>query len=56
MMKHHKEGNSGWNIIFRKSSIRRSIPKDNSIRGRNLRWKYTFAIDDKGGEIYQMQR
>jgi hypothetical protein len=24
--------------------------------GINPVWKYTFAIDDKGGEIYQMQR
>jgi hypothetical protein len=45
MRKHHKEDNSGWGISFRKSSV----------RGRKPRWKYTFAIDDKGGEIYQMQ-
>ena len=24
--------------------------------GRSLGWKYTFAIDDKGGEMYHMQR
>jgi hypothetical protein len=28
--------------------------EDSSVRGRNPKWKYTFAIDDKGGEIYQM--
>jgi hypothetical protein len=43
--KHHKEDNSGWEINFRKISVRGSSP----------RWKDTFAIDDKGGEIYQMQ-
>ena len=26
------------------------------FRGSSLGWKDTFAIDDKGGEIYQMQR
>jgi hypothetical protein len=46
MRKHHKEDSSGWEISFRKSSVRGSIPG----------WKYTFAIDDKGGDIYQMQR
>jgi hypothetical protein len=25
-------------------------------QGSNLGWKDTFAIDDKGGEIYHMQR
>jgi hypothetical protein len=53
--KHHKEDNSGWEISFRKSSVRGSIPKDSSVRGRIPRWKYTFAIDDKGGDIYHMQ-
>jgi hypothetical protein len=24
--------------------------------GRSFEWKYTFSIDDKGEEIYQMQR
>jgi hypothetical protein len=42
MRKHHKEDSSGWEISFRKSSVRGSSP----------RWKDTFAIDDKGGEIY----
>jgi hypothetical protein len=32
-----------------------SIHKDNSVRGSNPRWKDTFSIDDKGGDIYQMQ-
>jgi hypothetical protein len=26
------------------------------LRGSSPGWKDTFAIDDKGGEIYQMQR
>jgi hypothetical protein len=30
--------------------------EDSSVRGRNLGWKDTFSIDDKGGEIPQMQR
>jgi hypothetical protein len=55
MRKHHKEDSSGWEISFRKSSVRGSIPKDISVRGSSPRWKYTFSIDDKGGEIYQMQ-
>jgi hypothetical protein len=55
MRKHHKEDSSGQEISFRKSSVRGSIPKDSSVRGRNPRWKDTFSIDDKGGEIYQMQ-
>jgi hypothetical protein len=28
MRKHHKEDNSGWEISFRKSSVRGSIPKE----------------------------
>jgi hypothetical protein len=56
MRKHHKEDSSGWGISFRKISVRGSIPKDSSVRGSNPRWKDTFSIDDKGGEIYQMQR
>jgi hypothetical protein len=52
--KHHKEDNLGREISFSKSSVRGSILKDNSVRGRNSGWKDTFSIDDKGGEIYQM--
>jgi hypothetical protein len=33
-----------------------STIRGQSVRGRNPGWKDTFAIDDKGGEIYQMQR
>jgi hypothetical protein len=55
MRKHHKEDSSGQEISFRKSSVRGSIPKDSSVRGSSPRWKDTFSIDDKGGEIYQMQ-
>jgi hypothetical protein len=29
---------------------------DESVRGRRLEWKDTFSIDDKGGDIYHMQR
>jgi hypothetical protein len=55
MRKHHREDNSCWDISFKKNSFRESIPKDSSFRGRNPGWKYTFSIDDKGGEIYQMK-
>jgi hypothetical protein len=33
-----------------------STIRGKSVRGRNPGWKDTFAIDEKGGEIYQMQR
>jgi hypothetical protein len=46
MRKHHKEDSSGWEISFRKSSV----------RGSNSGWKDTFSIDEKGGEIYHMKR
>jgi hypothetical protein len=52
--KHHKEDNSAQEINFRKSSFKGSIPKDILVRGRDPIWKDTFAIDEKGGEIYQM--
>jgi hypothetical protein len=51
MRKHHKEDSSGWES-FRKSFRGRK----SSVRGSSPRWKDTFSIDDKGGEIYQMQR
>jgi hypothetical protein len=35
---------------------RKHHKKDSSVRGRSPRWKDTFSLDDKGGEIYQMQR
>jgi hypothetical protein len=35
---------------------RKHHKEDNSVRGSNPRWKDTFSIDDKGGEIHQMQR
>jgi hypothetical protein len=50
--KNHKEENSCREISFRKSSVRGSIPKDSLVRGSRPRRKYTFSIDDKGGEIY----
>jgi hypothetical protein len=43
----------------RGSTIKRTVQvgrSDDSVRGSNPEWKDTFAIDDKGGEIYQMQR
>jgi hypothetical protein len=55
MRKHHKEDSSGWEINFNKSSFRGSIPKEISVRGSIPRWKDTFSIDDKGGDIYHMQ-
>jgi hypothetical protein len=55
MRKHHKEDCSGWWISFKKISVRGSIPKENSVRWSIPRWKDTFSIDDKGGDIYQMQ-
>jgi hypothetical protein len=39
---------------IKKSSFKGSIPKENLVRGRIPGWKYTFSIDDKGGEIYHM--
>jgi hypothetical protein len=33
-----------------------STIRGQSVRGSSPGWKDTFAIDDKGGEIYQMQR
>jgi hypothetical protein len=36
--------------------MRKHHKQGNSVRGSNPRWKYTFSIDDKGGEIHQMQR
>jgi hypothetical protein len=42
--------------VERKSLVKGSIAKDSSGRGSNPRWKNTFSIDDKGGEIYHMQR
>jgi hypothetical protein len=30
--------------------------EDSLVRGSIPGWKDTFAIDDKGGEMYQMQR
>jgi hypothetical protein len=36
--------------------MRKHHKEDSSVRGSNPRWKDTFSIDDKGGEIHQMQR
>jgi hypothetical protein len=35
---------------------RKHHKEDSSVRGSNPGWKDTFTIDDKGGEIHQMQR
>jgi hypothetical protein len=43
----------------RGSTIKRTIHVGRSyksVRGRRPEWKYTFSIDDKGGDIYQIQR
>jgi hypothetical protein len=43
----------------RGSTIKRTVQvgrSDDSFRGSILGWKDTFAIDDKGGEIYQMHK
>jgi hypothetical protein len=36
--------------------VRKQHKKEDLVRGSSLGWKDTFAIDDKGGEIHQMQR
>jgi hypothetical protein len=36
--------------------MRKQHKEDSSVRGSSPGWKDTFAIDDKGGDIYQMQR
>jgi hypothetical protein len=35
---------------------RKNHKDDNLVRGSNPGWKDTFYIDDKGKEIYHMQR
>jgi hypothetical protein len=43
----------------RGSTIKRTVQvgrSDSSVRGSSPGWKDTFSIDDKGGEIYHMQR
>ena len=55
MRKHHKDDSSGWGITFRKSLVMGSIPKESSVRGIIPRWKYSFSIDNKGGDIYEME-
>jgi hypothetical protein len=52
---HHKKDNSGRKINFNKSSVRGSILEQSSVRGSIPGWKDTFSIDEKGGDIYQMQ-
>jgi hypothetical protein len=42
-------------LIFLRCT-RGSTIRGESVKGSNPGWKDTFAIDDKGGEIYQMQR
>jgi hypothetical protein len=36
--------------------MRKQHKEDNLVRGSNPRWKDTFFIDEKGGEIHQMHR
>jgi hypothetical protein len=40
---------------FQEEFSQGEYPQGNSVRGSIPRWKDTFSIDDKGGEIYQMQ-
>jgi hypothetical protein len=54
--KHHKEDSSCREISFRMISVKGSFPKDILVWGSSPGWKDTFAIDNKGGDIYQMQR
>jgi hypothetical protein len=49
MRKHRKEYSSDWEISFKKSLVRGSIPKDSSVRGSSPGWKDTFIIDEKRG-------
>jgi hypothetical protein len=35
---------------------RKHHKEDSSVRGSSPGWKDTFSIDEKVGEIYQMQR
>jgi hypothetical protein len=42
-------------LIFLRCTRGNTI-RGHSVRGSSPRWKYTFSIDEKGGEIYQMQR
>jgi hypothetical protein len=48
MRKHHKEDILGWGISFRKSSVKRSIPKDSSFRGRSPDGNIPFPLMTKG--------
>jgi hypothetical protein len=44
-------------LIFYVLDVHEEAPKEYiSVRGSSPGWKDTFATDDKGGEIYQMQR
>jgi hypothetical protein len=36
--------------------MRKNHKEDSSIRGSSPKCKDTFSVDEKGGEIYQMQR
>jgi hypothetical protein len=36
--------------------MRKHHQDDKSVRGSSPGWKDTFSIDDKGGQIHQMQR
>jgi hypothetical protein len=35
---------------------RKNHKEESLVRGSIPRWKDTFSIDEKGGEIYHMQR
>jgi hypothetical protein len=42
--------------IKRTVQVGRSVSGRVQFRGSSPGWKDTFSIDEKGGEIYQMQR
>jgi hypothetical protein len=46
--KHHREENLCWEISFRKSSVRGSIPKEISVSGSSLGWKVPLPLMTKG--------
>jgi hypothetical protein len=46
---------SYMSYMYMRNTIKMTVQvgiSDESVRGRSPEWKYTFFIDDKGGEIY----
>jgi hypothetical protein len=42
--------------MYMRNTIKRLGDQMSKLGGEAPRWKYTFSIDDKGGEIYHMKR